>query len=416
MNSRRRLAAYLPSTSNDPNAAASAFLNSQHRFSAAPQAPQLQLQVPADTAIDPTIHVLVTPGTGGMPQSVVIDVDTNNDGVFSGNELARYTAPVVNGVATVTLTNFPEANHLVRACAVDPSGVQGVSQAFVIRRIDSDPINPAVPAQLAAQVQADAAVRAIDQQNAGTVSALAADSVPSSTASGVQRDIPQNGSGSVSPTLPGSNVPVSNPTLLGNNTFTQSTPNFSVATANTVPLVSNQTLTIIGNVSAASQSDYYTFTLTTPSGVFFELNSRDIGLSTTFDGALTLYGSNGTTIIDTNDNGYNFDTGWPLQASYASSSTADSDMYEDLQPGTYYIAVMGMNNTTGPYQLNITPDTNYSNTPPQLSSLPSRPRRCIDFLGYSSSGGDDWNDTSAPPVRAVPTRWLPIASPAIPAR
>ena len=66
-----------------------------------------------------------------------------------------------------------------------------------------------------------------------------------------------------------------------------------------------------------------------------------------------------------------------------------------MNPGTYYIEVLGMNNTTGAYNLLVTPDTNYSNTPPQLSSLSGAPATLyLDFLGYSDPGGSDWNNAT----------------------
>ena len=84
-------------------------------------------------------------------------------------------------------------------------------------------------------------------------------------------------------------------------------------------LSSNDTTTIIGSISSATDVDYFQFTLTTKSGVFFDVNSIETGLSTTLDSGLVLYDSSGTNVLDSDDNGYDFNTGWPLQASQVSA-------------------------------------------------------------------------------------------------
>ena len=254
----------------------------------------------------------------------------------------------------------------MRARAIAPDGQQGFSQVLVIRTVTGDPINPAVPAQLASLAAADALIANAAPHNFGSGQQVA----PSST-----------------PTAPSPRVE----------------PNDSAAQANIVTVSSNFTTTIIGSINPVGDLDYFKFTLATKSGVFFDVNSRETGLSTTLDSALTLYDSSGTNVIATNDNGYDFNTGYPLQAAYASSTSADASLYEDLNPGTYYIEVSGVGNTSGAYNLLVTPDTNYSATPPQLSSLPSAPATVyLDFTGYSDPGGSDWNNASGNPGGGSP--------------
>ena len=80
------LSAFLPTAANDPNAAASAFLNSPTRQAANPHPPTVTLSVPTGVvSSDPTVTVNVTAGSGGMPTTVVIDVDLNDNGTFTGS-------------------------------------------------------------------------------------------------------------------------------------------------------------------------------------------------------------------------------------------------------------------------------------------------------------------------------------------
>src|SRR5439155_868324 len=84
--------------------------------------------------------------------------------------------------------------------------------------------------------------------------------------------------------------------------------------SNAVTLPPNTRTNISGAVNTGTDLDYFRFDLTARSGVFFDIDSREIGLSTTLDTSLTLYAADGTTVLDSNDNGYDFDTGFPAPA------------------------------------------------------------------------------------------------------
>lgn len=171
--------------------------------------------------------------------------------------------------------------------------------------------------------------------------------------------------------------------------FTESENNGSAGTANGVTLPTNASLIISGAVGSSGDLDYYQFTLTQRSGVFFDIDSIETGLSTSLNSVLTLYQSNGTTVIDSNDNGYDFDTGYPAPT-LASSTTADSALYRDLDPGTYYIRVSSTGGTSGTYSLIVRADTDYSNTIPALQSLPGAADTLyLDFDGHADT--DFWN-------------------------
>src|SRR5262245_44899061 len=83
------------------------------------------------------------------------------------------------------------------------------------------------------------------------------------------------------------------------STFNEVEPNNTAATANVVTVDTGDILStlpsnwlqISGSIGAAADADYFRFTLAARSGVFFDIDSRETGLSTTLDSLLTLYGS-----------------------------------------------------------------------------------------------------------------------------
>ncbi|MBI2808901.1 MAG: Ig-like domain repeat protein [Planctomycetes bacterium] len=159
--------------------------------------------------------------------------------------------------------------------------------------------------------------------------------------------------------------------------------------ANGITIPTNDRLIISGSISAGADQDWFQFTLTQRSGVFFDIDSRETGLSATLNSVLTLYATNGTTVLDSNDNGYDFDTGWPAPI-VAAAGTADSSLYRDLGPGTYYIRVSSTGGTSGSYQLIVHAETDYSTTVPALNSKPGAAKTIfLDFDGHSAT--DSWN-------------------------
>jgi hypothetical protein len=186
------------------------------------------------------------------------------------------------------------------------------------------------------------------------------------------------------------------------STFTEMESNDSPATANTVTpgtgdvltTTPSDWLTIDGAISASSPSpDYYRFTLSARSGVFFDIDSRDIGLSTNLDTVLTLFDSSGANQLATNDNGYDFE-GFAVPATSTSSATSrDSSLYADLTPGTYLIRVIPVSGT-GNYQLRILADSAYTSSPPVLNSRPgSADTYYLDFDGHAAT--DRWGTYTA---------------------
>src|SRR4051794_41066487 len=82
-------------------------------------------------------------------------------------------------------------------------------------------------------------------------------------------------------------------------------PNNTVATTNVVPMATGDVLTaaagdwtvVQGAVSPGTDRDYFRFTLSQPAGVFFNIDSRDAGLSTTLDTMIDVFDSNGFNLL-----------------------------------------------------------------------------------------------------------------------
>src|SRR5262245_32517595 len=159
-------------------------------------------------------------------------------------------------------------------------------------------------------------------------------------------------------------------------------PNDSAAAAQavTVPVLDvlsarpEDRLTINANFTAGD-ADFFRFTINQRSGVFFDIDARETGLSPNFDSVLTLLNANGGSLGGalggggpgggnlggnlgggigsnnfTNDDGYDFD-GYPAPTRpVPTAANGDSSLYMDLDPGTYTIQVSGKNGTTGAYQ------------------------------------------------------------------
>ena len=155
-------------------------------------------------------------------------------------------------------------------------------------------------------------------------------------------------------------------------------------------------LAVSGAVGSSLDVDYYRFTLTRSAGVFLDVDSRETFLSTTLDSVLTVY--NGIGLIQgNNDDGYDFETGYPAPFGLAGSTPGgrptahDSALYLDLGPGTYTVRVRGYGSTTGAYELRLLADTTYSSAPPAVSSDTRASKTLyLDFDGHTSTG-DAWN-------------------------
>src|SRR5262249_52109500 len=81
------------------------------------------------------------------------------------------------------------------------------------------------------------------------------------------------------------------------STFTELELNNTIGTANLVSVptgdilgtTSTDWLNINGSVASGTDADTYRFTLGSKAGVFFDIHSRDMGLSTTLDSILSLF-------------------------------------------------------------------------------------------------------------------------------
>src|SRR5262249_7631454 len=166
-------------------------------------------------------------------------------------------------------------------------------------------------------------------------------------------------------------------------------PNDTAATANGVTPTPGTELHINGAIGSATDVDFYLFTVSQRTGVFFYVDANEDQISP-LHRKLPLFDDSGTN-LDSNDNGYDFDTGWPLQDNTASATTRDAGLYRDLNAGNYFIEVSGVNGSQGGYTLKMLEQTDYTNTVPVLNSDPGAPATIfLDFAGLTHT--DDWNN------------------------
>lgn len=177
-------------------------------------------------------------------------------------------------------------------------------------------------------------------------------------------------------------------------------PNNTAATAETVtvPVVDILTATaaswveVPGTIGAADV-DFYRVVLTARTGLFVDIDSRDVGLSTTLDSVVEVLSSTQSVLV-TNDDGWDFEGFAAPTTSRSTPSSSDSSLYADLAAGTYFIRVTGATGSQGDYRLRMLADTGYSTTVPSFSSLPGAADTLhIDFDGHS--GNDAWGTYTA---------------------
>jgi hypothetical protein len=186
------------------------------------------------------------------------------------------------------------------------------------------------------------------------------------------------------------------------STFNEVEANGSFATANLVSVPTGDILTtapadwltISAAISVSGDNDYFQFTLTAAAGVFFDIDSQEIGLSTSLDSVLNIFNA-GQTSAGSNDDGYDFE-GFAVPAtSTGDARSEDSSLYLDLAAGTYTARVTAVSGT-GNYQLRILADVLYTATPPVLNSLPGATSDTLylDFDGHASTT-DSWPNYTA---------------------
>jgi hypothetical protein len=344
----------------------------------------LHLDVNAFTVV-PVIkaNVSATYPASSAPLQVAIDVDLNQDGTFSGAaELGVGTVTVAPGGSQGLAVSLPtRGNWLVRARTTDASGHEVDSNTATVHVAVMD-------------------LAALGDSHGSSGAPGGAPSVGSGAPPLGSVDVGGGAAGDFvgDPSGPGhSQLSLTDGTSASGQRekdTTESEPNNSAATANSVSLAANTRTVIDGSISTGTDLDYYTFTLSSRAGVFLDIDSREIGLSSTLDTVLTLYTSTGTQ-LDSNDNGYDFDTGYPAPVQQPDSTTADSALYRDLAAGTYVVRVSSVSSTTGSYKLKILADTGYSTTVPTYNSNPgAKATLFLDFAGYAAT--DDWGTYSAP--------------------
>ena len=203
----------------------------------------------------------------------------------------------------------------------------------------------------------------------------------------------------VKPTASGSTGggAVSGGSLTVSGAIAESEPNNTPGTADVVPITADPT--IVSASMGYGDTDYFTFTLPSRSGVFFDTESREAGLSTILDTRLTLFGADGTSFIAQNDDGRDFDTLSLRETLDTPLEFGDSALYADLAAGTYVLQVFSWANPgdpVDPYQLKVTANSSFTSTVPAFNSRPGAADTLyLDFDGHSAS--DAWGTYSISP-------------------
>ena len=143
-------------------------------------------------------------------------------------------------------------------------------------------------------------------------------------------------------------------------------------------------------INGGNPTDIFTFTLTQNTGVFIDIDARDIGLSL-LDSDVTIFDSGNNEVAD-NDDGYDFEGINP-----ADGDSRDSSLYADLGPGTYEVHVEAFNGgSTGAYLMRMLFDTTYAAAVPVRNSLLGAAASVfLDFDGHADT--DSWGTYSAAP-------------------
>src|SRR5207253_668947 len=143
----------------------------------------------------------------------------------------------------------------------------------------------------------------------------------------------------------------------------------SVPTTGILTATANDWLAIQGQISTSTDRDIFRFNLTTKSGGFFDVDSRDTGLSTTLDAVLDVYDSSGATLLGSNDDGSDLDGFTPPVSAQAQATSSDRSLYLDLGPGTYVVRMTSFQSaSTGSYELRMLTESTYAASAPFLTS------------------------------------------------
>ncbi len=195
------------------------------------------------------------------------------------------------------------------------------------------------------------------------------------------------------------------------SSVTETEPNGLPATANVIDLSSPA---VVNASMPDGDVEYFKFTLSQRSGVFFDIDSAETGLSSSLDTIITLFDGAGVNQIDTNDDGRDFET-FALNDTIATPlAFGDSSLYDDLAAGTYMLKVASYAGVSGNYQLKISADSSFSSTVPTYSSKPGAADTLyLDFDGHAAS--DVWGTYSVPAydLNGNASEWTPAEKLAI---
>ncbi|HYO11070.1 MAG TPA: pre-peptidase C-terminal domain-containing protein [Tepidisphaeraceae bacterium] len=189
--------------------------------------------------------------------------------------------------------------------------------------------------------------------------------------------------------------------------FAETEPNDTRALA-TPFAISSTPNTVSASIGAGGfDVDYYSFSLAARSGVFFDIDAVEAGLST-IDSTITVYNAAGA-VIGGNDEGRDWDD-FILFDTATTPASSDSALYLDLAAGTYYVEVTSAGSTPmGAYQLEMSADSSYTSTVQPLNSNPGATDTVLlDFDGHAAT--DSWGTYTIPAydLNGNPAEWTPL--------
>src|SRR5688500_16735719 len=82
--------------------------------------------------------------------------------------------------------------------------------------------------------------------------------------------------------------------VLLTTTLSESESNNTAATADPIPVSPADRTVVNAAIGSGTDVDYFSFNVPVRSGVFFDVDSFEAGLSTTLDSVLTLFSANGS--------------------------------------------------------------------------------------------------------------------------
>lgn len=153
-------------------------------------------------------------------------------------------------------------------------------------------------------------------------------------------------------------------------------------------------LTVIGSIGDPLDRDSFKIELNQPATLWVDLDSRDVGLSNTLDTFVEVVSANGSTVLASNNDGYDFDTFAAPTAAVSQALSADSALAVVLPAGAYIVRVSSFGaESTGSYHLRLFADPSTDTQAPIRASLPGAPFTILlDVDGDAASS--DWGTYS----------------------